>query len=58
MVSIFARICLRLGLRERLKRTDRERPWVVDDFERKSKMGMASSICASKFLFCGLTLVR
>lgn len=59
MFCISARDCFRLGFRERLKRMDNERAWMMEseDLERLRKTGMAPSVSASKFLFLGLTLV-
>ena len=59
MVSISARDRLRSGLRERLKRMDNERVSMMDDedLERSIRVDIAPSVCASKLLFGGLTLV-
>ncbi len=54
MVSISARDRFRSGFRERLKRMDNERAWIMeeeDDLERVRRAGMAPSVCASKCLF-------
>lgn len=59
MVSIEARDCFRSGFKERLRRMDSERIWMKgeDDFERPRRVDIAPSVCASKLLYWGLTLV-
>lgn len=53
MVSIFVRDCLRLGFKERLKRMDSERVWMLieEDLERFMRLKIASRFSESKFLF-------
>lgn len=53
MVFMSASCCLRLVFRERLKRMANERIWIMEegDLERVRKAGIASCVCATKFLF-------
>lgn len=59
MVSVSVNDCLRFGFNERLKRMESVRVFRTgeEDSSKLRRVGRASSVCASKFLFCGLTLV-
>lgn len=59
MVSSSARDCFRSGFSERLKRMDSERVCIreLEDLDSVRKTEIAPSVCASMFLFWGLTLV-
>lgn len=59
MVSSSARDCFRSGFSERLKRMDNETVCMreLGDLDSLRKTEIAPFVCASKVLFCGLTLV-
>jgi hypothetical protein len=60
MVSISARFHFRSGFRERLKRMDNARILMIEEeiLVRVRRVDTTPSVCASKLLFWGLTLVR
>lgn len=53
MVSVSVKDSLRLGFKERLNRMESVRVWriVEEDSSKLRRVGRASSVCASKFLF-------